>query len=276
LLNLEELFQGGESVSISTHFSALLDIDLYGMGILAFCAAFVGFSKSALPGAIIFIVPLSACVLPAKTAVGVVLPLLMFGDLLTTGYFSRKINFTHMKYILPSAFCGVCAGYFAMGRMSSQALEPVIGWVVLIMLALKVFLQMSGSSLMATSREYDPGTVKAPRISLFFGLSMGTVATIAHAAGPLTALYLILNRFPKKEFIATSAGFFLFINWMKVPFYLKLGILNWKGFKLDLLLFPFIILGFLTGLKVLKYISQRKFDVLVQVLAFMAAVKLII
>lgn len=262
-------------MSIFNLFSAFLNLELPGMAILAFCAAFVGFSKSALPGAIIFIVPLSACVLPAKTAVGVVLPLLMFGDLLTTGYFSRKINFIHMKYILPSAFCGVCAGYFAMGRMSSQALEPVIGWVVLIMISLKVFLQMSGSSLIDASREYDPATVKDPRISLLFGLSMGTVATIAHAAGPLTALYLLLNRFPKKEFIATSAGFFLFINWMKVPFYLKLGILNGEVLKLDLLLFPFIIIGFLTGLKVLKYISQRKFDVLVQVLAFMAAVKLI-
>ncbi len=250
-------------------------LDMVGMSLLAFCAVFVGFSKSALPGAIIFIVPVSVGVLPAKTAVGVVLPLLMFADLLTTGYFFRKINLNHMKFILPSAFCGVFAGYMLMGRMSSEDLKPLIGFIVLGMLILKQLIQVSGSRFSGYSKKYDPEHVEKPLVSIFFGLIMGTIATIAHAAGPLTALYLVLNRFPKTQFVATSAGFFLFINWMKVPFYLNLGILSGEVLKLDILLFPFVISGFILGIRVLRYIPQRKFDFLVQVLAFFASLKLI-
>ena len=251
------------------------NLDMVGMFLLGFCAFFVGFSKSALPGAIILIIPVSAAVLPAKTAVGVILPLLMFGDLLTTGYFFRKININHMKFILPSAFCGVLAGYMLMERMSSEDLKPMIGFIVLCMLILKQVIQISGGRFYGYSKKYDPEHVDKPLVSIFFGLIMGTIATVAHAAGPLTALYLILNRFPKTQFVATAAGFFLFINWMKVPFYLNLGILSGDVLKLDILLFPFIISGFLIGIRVLDYIPQRKFDVVVLVLAFLASLQLI-
>lgn len=251
-------------------------LDITGLFLLSFCAAFVGFSKSALPGAIFLIVPLSAFVLPAKTAVGVILPLLMFGDVLTTGYFSKQINVNHIKFILPSAFCGVTIGYLLMGRMSSDEMKPIIGGVVLAMLLLKQSMRIWDNRTDDLSDQYEPHSVKNPLISILFGFLMGTIATMAHAAGPLTALYLFMNHFPKKEFIATSAGFFLFINWMKVPFYLKLGILSGDILKLDILLAPFIILGFILGIRVLKYIPQRKFDVLIQVLAILASIKLMI
>jgi uncharacterized membrane protein YfcA len=98
---------------------------------------------------------------------------------------------------------------------------------------------------------------------------------MANAAGPVMIIYLLAMRLPKIEFVGTSAWFFFIINWLKVPFSASLQLMSVESVKLNLIMLPFIAVGAVLGILVLKRIPQKAFNVVVQILAAAAAVKLL-
>ncbi|GIP62377.1 hypothetical protein J32TS6_09320 [Virgibacillus pantothenticus] len=56
--------------------------------IVILCALFIGFSKSGLPNLVILVVTLIMFVFPAKESIGVLLPMLLIGDLFAVLYLS--------------------------------------------------------------------------------------------------------------------------------------------------------------------------------------------
>lgn len=98
---------------------------------------------------------------------------------------------------------------------------------------------------------------------------------MANAAGPIMIIYLLAMRLPKIEFVGTSAWFFFVVNWLKVPFSASLELMTAESLKLDLMMLPFIAMGAITGILVLKRIPQKAFNTIVQILAACAAIKLL-
>ena len=88
-------------------------------------------------------------------------------------------------------------------------------------------------------------------------------------------LYLLSMRFDKKKFIGTAAWFFFVVNWVKVPFMASLNMITLTSMKMDLMVFPAVIAGALTGVWLLKRIPQRLFNIVALVLAAAAAIKLL-
>jgi uncharacterized membrane protein YfcA len=88
-------------------------------------------------------------------------------------------------------------------------------------------------------------------------------------------IYLLAMRLPKIEFVGTSAWFFFIINWLKVPFSASLQLMSVESVKLNLMMLPFIAVGAVLGILVLKRIPQKAFNAVVQILAAAAAVKLL-
>jgi hypothetical protein len=82
-------------------------------------------------------------------------------------------------------------------------------------------------------------------------------------------------RLPKFHFVGTSAWFFFIVNWLKVPFHARLELMTWDTARLDLLMLPAIAAGAALGIFFLKRIPQKAFNIVVQVLAAAAAVKLL-
>jgi len=107
------------------------------VGILAggVSALLIGMAKTAVPGASAPVVPMMASVLPAKASVGVVLPMLMFADILAAGYCRHSAQWRHLARLLPWATAGIVLGYLALGKVNDQQLKPIIGGIVLFMLA---------------------------------------------------------------------------------------------------------------------------------------------
>jgi len=227
----------------------------------------VGVAKTGLPGLAILVVPLMAGVLPARSSTGVVLGILILGDLFAVAYHRHNAKWVHVARLLPAAVVGIVAGYFAMKYVSDAQLKPIIGAIVLVMLGITYWRNRGRSDAAAIP--------KHPGFALSLGFVAGLTTMMANAAGPIMTVYLLAMRLPKVEFVGTSAWFFFAVNWLKVPFSSRLGLVSVESVKLNLLMLPLIALGAVLGVLVLKRIGEKAFNVAVQVLAAIAAIRLL-
>ncbi len=239
---------------------------------MAVCAFLVGISKTGIPGLGILPVPLMAAILPAKASVGVLLPMLIFADIFAAGYYRRHAQWKHIIRLMPWTLLGIIAGYFAMDKVSDTQLKPIIGAIVLAMLILK-FLQDRQKTLA------DSKTISLTGQWAFvamLGFFAGLTTMMANAAGPIMIIYLLSTGLAKTEFVGTGAWFFFIVNWVKVPFNIKLSLITPDSLKLDAALFPLIVIGAVAGILILKHIPQKLFRIVVMVLAAAAAIKLLL
>jgi uncharacterized protein len=248
----------------------IYDFTTYQWLILVACAFSVGVQKTGLPGFGIFVVPLIASIKPefAMASTGLQLGLLILADLFAAAYYRRHAQWHHIWGLLPWALAGIVAGYILMGHISNEALRPIIGVIVLVMLAWG-FLRKNGN-------EPDDGTVRHSRsYMVLMGFAAGFTTMLANAAGPVMIAYLLASNLPKNHFIGTSAWFFFIINWLKVPFQISLGGINSYSVKTDLMLLPPIIVGAILGIIILRKLPQKVFNIAAAILTVLAAIKLL-
>lgn len=234
---------------------------------LMFCAFLWGLAKTGLPGVGILGVPLMASVIPPRVSTGVVLPLLIVGDLFAVSYYRRHAVWKRLIPLLPWAVVGVYLGYLAMDQVNDRQLGRIIGLIVLVILAFNAWRnRRAEEELKVPTQWWFAGAV---------GLIAGVTTMMANAAGPIMMVYLLAMKLPKREFIGTGAWYFLFVNLLKVPFSYNLGLINTYSLRLDLYGAPFVALGAIAGILILKKIPQKRFTQVVQVFAALAAAKLL-
>jgi uncharacterized membrane protein YfcA len=229
-------------------------------------ALLVGVSKTGIGGLGMLSVVIFAQIMPAKQATGIVLPLLIVGDLMAVASYRSHTQWRFLWKLFPWTAAGVIVGYFALGRIDDRQAKILIGVIILCLLILHV-LRRRG----AVKEEGDHGWWFAPMI----GVLAGFTTLVANAAGPLMAIYLLAMRLPKFQFVGTSAVFFLLINSFKVPFMMDLGLINAESLLLNLWLAPLVIVGALAGRKLLIKIDQRLFENLALGLSALAGLKLL-
>lgn len=234
--------------------------------VLAACAFAIGIAKTGLPGMGILVVPFLAMVFPAKASVGLLLPILIFADLFAVGYYRHHGKWRHLVKLLPAALVGIVVGYIVLLHIENRTLKPLIGIIVLGMLVLRFRSVFRGNEQ------------SVPQYWLFsaaMGFLAGVTTMMANAAGPVMVLYLLSMRFDKTKFIGTAAWFFFIVNWLKVPFMAHLDMITLTSLKMDILVFPAVIAGALTGIWLLNRIPQRLFNIVALLLAAAAAIKLL-
>jgi uncharacterized membrane protein YfcA len=245
----------------------MFDLSPTGWLVVGFCAFVVGVSKTGLPGLGILHVPLMAMVLPARESTGILLGMLILGDLFAAGYYHRSAEWKHVLRPLPAALAGIVAGWWAMRYVTNDQLGPIIGIIVLGMLAINYWR--------TSLRGPDAPVPTQWWFAAALGFLAGLTTMMANAAGPVMVIYLLAMRLPKFAFIGTSAWFFFVVNWLKVPFSVNLNLITWDSIRLDLGMLPLILAGSVAGIFFLHRIPQRVFNGLVQVLAAVAALKLL-
>ena len=239
-----------------------------GEWILAVVAALgVGIGKAGIAGMSMFHVLVFAFLFGARASTGVVLPLLLVGDVAAVRTFHQHARWDYVRRMLPPACLGVVLAAWFMRDIDESLYRPVIGWVTLIL------------SILQFVRMYRPGWFGNVPHARWFAWTMGILAgaatMLANAAGPVFAVYLIAVGLPKMEFVGTSAWFFFIINLFKVPFSIALGLIRGQTLMLNLILAPAVLAGVLTGRWLLERIPQRLFEHLLLAFAVIAALRLI-
>ena len=243
------------------HFSA------WGWAIAAVGALFVGLGKGGLTGLGIAPVLIFALILPPRESTGFVLPLLIVGDLCAVGAFWRAVKWPVLFRLFFPALLGVFLGYLCMGRIAPAAFGPLIGAILLGLIAIQLVRKLVGERL----DRFFQSTV----FSLFMGILAGMTTMIANAAGPVAVLYFLSIRLLKWELIATSAWLFFLTNLCKVPFSVHLGLINPNSLYLGLFLAPAVVAGIFIGRKAASLIPQREFNLFVLAFSLLGALRLI-
>ncbi|MBN2549273.1 MAG: sulfite exporter TauE/SafE family protein [Anaerolineales bacterium] len=241
----------------------MIDITPPILGMIALACLLTGLSKGGLGGTLgALITPLLALVMPLSLAIGLILPILMVGDVFAVAAHWKRWEWRVVWVLLAGALVGVGLGTVFIAGVSPQVLRRTLGALVLLF----AIYRLLETRLKKDLHSQPPGWV-----GILAGAVAGFTSTIASAGGPPVAVYLLMLNMAPTTFVATTALFFTILNWIKVPYYLSAGIL-----KLDLSLqlawlLPLVPLGVWAGKRLVTHINRLIFERLVLALLLISA-----
>ena len=237
------------------------------------CALIIGMSKAGLPGSGALAVPLMAMLFPPALSSGILLPVLICGDLFGVSYFNRHADWKMLARLLPMALTGVFIGFIIMKLLLHTDADKANN-IIRISIALLVFsfaLLRIFSKQLRLSEFNDLSDSNRLKVAIFFGLLAGITTQLANAAGPLMMIFLLSMKLPKESFIGTSAWFFCILNCCKVPFMIALGSINTYSLLFNLKLFPFVFIGAGAAIIISSKMSSRSFEMWIIILTLISA-----
>lgn len=245
----------------------LYELSLFEISLLALGGLGIGISKSGFSGVSMLHVVLYAFVFGAFESTGVLLPMLVVGDLFAIWVFGRKADWQHVRKLLPPTLIGIVLGWGLMDRIAPDWFNLIVGTIILSL------------SLVQWTRTTKPNWFETfPHQSWFavmLGLLAGFTTMLANAAGPVVALYLLAVSLPKWELIGTSAWLFLVLNVMKLPLSYELGVITQQSLVVDACFAPFIPIGLFAGRWLVGRTPQNLFNGILLVFTATAALRLI-
>ncbi|MGB8942705.1 MAG: sulfite exporter TauE/SafE family protein [Streptomyces sp.] len=233
-----------------------MDISIWGFAALAAAAVLVGFSKTAVSGANTVSLAVFAAVLPARESTGVLLPILIAGDVLAVLTYRRHAHWPTLWRLFPAVAGGVVVGTVFLMWADDAVVRTSIGAILLMMATVTLWRRRTPADEAEPARR---SRLKAPS----YGVLGGFTTMVANAGGPVMAMYLLSAGFRKLSFLGTSAWFFLIVNTSKVPFSVGLGLIDAHSLLLDAALVLFVLPGALIGKAAVHRINQRLFEQLV-------------
>ncbi|MGB7392955.1 MAG: sulfite exporter TauE/SafE family protein [Pricia sp.] len=247
--------------------AATFDISIAAWAFAITAAFIIGLSKAGIKGIAIVNVTLMALAFEAKASTGIVVPLLIVGDLIAVVYYNRHANWWYIARFLPWVVVGILVGVYMGNDLDEDVFKIYMAVIILVSVAMMYW--------------WDRRKSKAvPKHWAFAGL-VGTLAgittMIGNLGGPFSNLYFLAMRVPKNEFIGTAAWLFLIINLIKLPFH----IFVWETVTEETLLFnlkliPGILLGMWFGVRLIKIIKDDFYRKMILVLTALGAVMIMI
>ncbi len=225
-----------------------------------------GIAKSGLGGSISLIsVPLMTLVMPLTQALAIILPILIFSDIVAVYRFRKEFDFSTLKLIVPFAGIGIFIGSLTFSYFSEDILKFIVGLMGFFFTA-HYFLFKKNKEEKSKKNFLKGGICSAVA---------GFTSFCVHAGGTPTSIYLLPLRMKKEIYVGTRVIFFTFVNLIKLPFYLHLSMLNLQTFKQSMILLPLAILGIYIGYKILKIIDENLFYNILYILILATSSKLI-
>jgi uncharacterized membrane protein YfcA len=222
-------------------------------------------SKGGFGGLAVVASPLMMTVIDAKSALGILLPMLVVCDVMTLPHYPREFTWRPVKLLAPWTMIGILIGWMLLGRVS----QTTVPWLNVGIGALSVVfagLEMVRWAIVRRTvssagevRPWRPGVLA----SVPFGLTAGLCTMLAHAAGAVTTIYLLPQRFDSQTFVGTTNRFYLVFNLVKVPFYAYLGLITLGSLRRSLWLLPVAFFGVWAGAALNRRVSQRGFRFIV-------------
>lgn len=224
--------------------------------VIAMLGFMIGFAKGGFSGSGALLTPILALVLPVASAVGVLLPMLMVGDVFAVSMYWKEWDLDLVKRMLPAGIVGALGGTFLLSSISTDGLRIILGIFVLVSVAYK-FLSDRIQAI-----RYEPRPWHAPAAGFLSGVASG----MFNSGGPPFSSYLLLQKLQARPFIATTAIYFALLNLIKVPGFLYTGVLNLPLLFSLWWVFPFIPIGLWVARKTLTRLSPQAFEWIIVVL----------
>jgi len=250
------------------HLLQIMDLNWTQWITVIIVALIIGFSKTAISGVTMLTIPIIAAAFGGRDSTGIMLPMLLVGDLFAVWYYRESVEWKKVFLPLPWALAGLILGAVVGNYISDRTFLTLMGIIILVCLGILVYTEMKGKS------------IKVPGKAWFYvlvGVLSGFASMIGNAAGPIFTIYLLALGFEKINFMGTNAWFFFIINLIKLP----LQIIVWhnigiRSMTITAVMLPLITLGAILGYYILKKINEKIFRYTVIIMTALAALKLFI
>jgi len=258
--------------------------------LLACAAVFlIGLTKSGFGSGVgLMIVPMMAIALghvPARgseAALGLLLPLLIVGDLLAVGqyaylFFPQPVPMAvgaapaHIRArapvlkLLPGTLVGIVLGGLLLWTLHRRA--NLVGALIRIEIGIESIMLVSLHwwRIWRGSRRH---LLREPLRSAATGAFAAVSSTLAHAAGPIIAMYLLPLGLDRQLYVGTSAVYFFILNTAKLPAYWASGQFAHAELSFTVRFLPLVLAGAIFGRWLNKRLSDKLFINIVYAITF--------
>jgi len=221
------------------------------------CAFLLGIAKSGIKGLAVLIVTGLALVYGARESTGILMPLLICGDVLAVIYYKRNVKWLYLLKLLPWMMVGVLVGVVLGKDLPEDFFKSCMAVIILISVIMMYYWERNKDRKIPTHWSF----------SALMGMMSGFTTMVGNLAGAFSNIYFLAIRLPKNEFIGTAAWLFFIINLFKVPFHIRSwGTINLTSFQISLTLIPAVVIGFSLGVFMVKKINNDKYRQLILLL----------
>lgn len=228
-------------------------------------AFLLGIAKSGVKGIAVFIVILFVYAFEAKVSTGILLPLLIGGDIFAILYYKKYAHWKYIFTLIPWMFVGVIAGTYGGNLLDETTFKTGMASLILLTTALLFYLERKPLKTVPTHWSFGGS----------LGILAGFTTMIGNLAGAVTNIYFLSMRLPKNVFIGTSAYVFFIINLFKIPFHVWVWeTIDITSVQISLQFFPFLGLGLYVGVKLVKKINDDGYRKLILFLTGIGAIVL--
>ena len=217
----------------------------------------MGIAKSGIKGLAVLIVTGLALVYGAKESTGILMPLLICGDILAVIYYKRHVKWVYLIKLLPWMVAGVLVGVVLGKDLQEDLFKSCMAVIILISVAMMYYWERKKDRKVPTHWSF----------AALMGIMAGFTTMVGNLAGAFSNIYFLAIKLPKNEFIGTAAWLFFIINLFKVPFHIwSWGTINLVSFQISLSLIPAVVLGFMLGVLIVKKIKNDRYRQLILLL----------
>ncbi|MBN1147062.1 MAG: sulfite exporter TauE/SafE family protein [Anaerolineales bacterium] len=229
-----------------------MTVDPIFIAALALAAFLTGLSKGGLGGTMgVLITPMTSLVMPMEQAIGLLLPILMLGDVFALAAHWNRWDRQRIWVLLAGALLGVTLGTFILANLPSLLLRRGLGVLVMIFVTYRLLERRILGVLHYQARRWH---------AVLAGSVAGFTSTLAHAGGPPITIYLLMQDLQPSVFVATSVLFFATVNWIKVPYYFYAGLFDFETLLKLAWLAPLVPLGVWLGKRLVERVDKAWFE----------------
>ena len=226
----------------------------------------IGMAKTGVHGAGMMSVPILASVFGGQVSSGVMLPLLILADVAGVWYYHRHASWGHLKILFPWAAIGVIGGTMIGSSINDYTFKMVMSVTILVSVVIMILLE-----------RYSESIPEKKSFGYSMGVAAGFTSMVGNLANSVMAVYLLSVRLPKNIYIGTTAWFFLVINLFKLPFHVFVwNTIEQKILILDLMMLPFILVGAVTGIWIVKKFSDKHYRWFIILMTVVSAVFMLV
>lgn len=227
----------------------------------------VGLAKGGMGDALSLIgVPFLALVVSPVEAAAILLPILVFMDIISLIIWRQHGDWTTLKIMLPGALFGIALGWATSALIPGNALRIVIGTVT-VLFCLRYFWNNFGPG----AGKVVPPRGQRPILASAWATLSGYGSFVAHAGGAPFQIYALPLKLPPREFTGTSVRFFAILNAVKLIPYFALGQLDTKNLVTSMTLLPFAPLATIAGAWCVRRMKPEIFYPFMYAMAMIAA-----
>lgn len=229
-------------------------------------ALLIGISKTGIGGLLTLVIPILAAVFGGKASTGIILPMLIAGDVFALFYYKHDAKREDILKLLPWTLLGLIFGLIIGGYINDEQFKGLIALSVLLCLFLLIYFEKKGDQLKIPDKTW---------LHALVGILSGFTSMIGNAAGPIFSVYLLAKGANKVNFLGMTAWFFFIVNVTKLP----MQVFIWHNitvqtFVLTGLMIPFIGIGAVSGAFIIKRINEKAFRYLIIAMTAIVSVKL--